>query len=224
MTTDLAARVEDLEHRITTLEDVDAIRKLHFAYGYYIDKCMYNETVDLFSEDSEVRFHGGVFKGKAGAKRLYIDRFQKQFTGGKNGPVDGFLLDHMQAQDIITVSKDGKTAHGRFRCFMQAGTHEATRGKVPLQQWWEGGLYENTYVKEDGVWKIQILDYRPFWHAIYEQGWAHTPPNFVPFFAKTFPEDPLGPDALIEAFLWPTHKVVEFHYDHPVTHKPHTYA
>lgn len=225
MSENLEARLEALEHEVNRLRDVDAIRKLHHAYGYYIDKCMYEETVELFAENSEVRFHGGVFKGKAGARRLYIDRFQKSFTGGKNGPVDGFLLDHLQAQDIVTVSQDGETAHARFRCLMQAGAHLATRGERPNQQWWEGGLYENEYVKEDGVWKIKLLDYRPFWHASYDKGWAYTPPHFIPFFERTFPEDPLGPDELIpDAFLWPEHKVVPFHYDHPVTGKPHDYA
>jgi hypothetical protein len=41
--------------------------------------------------------------------------------------------------------------------------------------------------------------------------------------AKTlYPEDPLGPDALIEPQprLWPATDTVEFHYPHPVTGKP----
>ena len=46
----------------------------------------------------------GCYKGKAGVRRLYIGRFQTNFTGGKNGPVHGFLLDHPQLQDIIDVA------------------------------------------------------------------------------------------------------------------------
>ena len=53
-------------------------------------------------EDCEVRFFGGSFKGKAGAKRLYIDRFQANFTHGNNGPIDGFLLDHPQIRTSST--------------------------------------------------------------------------------------------------------------------------
>jgi hypothetical protein len=39
---------------------------------------------------------------------------------------------------------------------------------------------------------------------------------------KLYPEDPLGPDALIDPQprLWPATDVVPFHYPHPVTGKP----
>jgi hypothetical protein len=42
----------------------------------------------------------------------------------------------------------------------------------------------------------------------------------VKFFAKTYPEDPIGPDELItdpKPVLWPDTDVVPFHYPHPVT-------
>ena len=213
----LEEQVAALTDRITRTEDEQAVRKLHHLYGYFIDKCLYREVVDLFTDDCEVHFFGGIFKGKAGAARLYIERFQKQFVHGNNGPVDGFLLDHPQHQDVVDIQEDGVTALARFRCTMQAGRHESY-GDV--RQWWEGGLYENTYKKVDGVWRIHILNYVPQWHADYETGWAHTRPNYVPFLTTTYPEDPVGPDAINkDVWLWPTHKVVPFHNKHPVTGK-----
>ncbi len=210
----LESSVAALTQRLTGLEDVHAIRCLHHLYGYYIDKCLYRETVELFTDDCEVHFFGGIYRGKAGAKRLYIDRFQKNFTFGNNGPVDGFLLDHMQMQDVVTVAADGQTAKARFRCFMAAGRH---KDHGAARQWWEGGLYENDYRKEDGVWKIHVLNYVPQWHADFESGWANTRLNFVPFLDKTIPDDPTGPDELKpDTWLWPTHKVVPFHSPHPV--------
>ena len=222
-TRDLEARLAALADRVGNLEDVNAIRKLQHAYGYFIDKCLYDETVDLFSETGEVWFMGGVFKGKKGARRLYCDRFRKNFTGGVNGPVHGFLLDHPQLQDIVDVAADGRTAKARYRCVMQAGRHESVtaEGQLP-RQWFEGGLYENDYVKEDGVWKIKRLNYRPVWHGLYDKGWAYTPAQFVPFFSVCFPEDPNGPDELtsVKPVLWPEMDVLAFHYPHPVTGKP----
>ena len=228
----LEQKLEQVTHELGILQDVHAIRRLQHAYGYYIDKCLYNETVDLFAEDGEVRFMGGRFKGKAGVKRLYIGRFQKNFTGGRNGPVYGFLLDHPQLQDIVDVAPDRKTAKARARSMMQAGSHESRRYIPPIagvpkyeglpRQWWEGGIYENEYVKEDGVWKIKVLNYRPVWHGTVETGWAHTPPQYVPFFSETYPTDPIGPDELItnpKPVLWPDTDVVPFHYPHPVTGK-----
>jgi hypothetical protein len=211
----LEATIARLEHRLGTLEDVHAIRRLHHLYGYYLDKCLYRQVVDLFADDGEVWFFGGKFRGKASVARLYIDRFCKNFTGGVNGPVYGFLLDHPQHQDVVDVAADRQTAQARFRCTMQAGRHELA-GEP--RQWFEGGLYENEYVNEAGVWKIKLLNYAPQWHADYETGWAHTRPNYVPFFDRTFPEDPVGPDELDRgAWLWPDTGVVPFHCPHPVT-------
>lgn len=214
----LEAAVAELGRRLTVQEDEQAIRKLQHLYGYLIDKCLYRETVDLFTDDCEVHFFGGIYKGKAGAARLYIERFQKNFTHGNNGPVDGFLLEHPQIQDIIDVQPDGLTALGRARSFMQAGRHKDFGGP---RQWWEGGIYENTYRKVDGIWRIHILNYTPQWHADFETGWAHTRPNYVPFLKTPYPEDPTGPDELKDdVWLWPTHKLVPFHNVHPVTGKP----
>jgi hypothetical protein len=33
-----------------------------------------------------------------------------------------------------------------------------------------GALYENEYIKENGVWKLKTLKYRPQWHATFEKG------------------------------------------------------
>jgi hypothetical protein len=215
----LEEKLEQLTTQVGVLEDTQAIRKLHHQYGYYLDQCLYNEVLELFADNGMAYFMGGIYKGKEqGVRRLYIDRFQTKFTKGHNGPIYGFLLDHPQMQDVITVSPDRKTAKGRFRCLMQAGLHESAEGQT--RQWWEGGLYENEYVNEDGVWKIKTLNYRGLWHGDFDKGWAHTPPNLYPFPTVLFPEDPIGPDELItdpKPWLWPDTAVVPFHYPHPVT-------
>jgi hypothetical protein len=33
-----------------------------------------------------------------------------------------------------------------------------------------GALYENEFIKEDGIWKLRVLKYRPQWHATFEKG------------------------------------------------------
>ncbi len=209
-------RIAELEHRLGMVEDVLAIRNLQHAYGYYLDKCLYNEVVDLFADEGQVMFIGGVYKGKPGIARLYTGRFRGRFTDGSNGPAPGRLLEHLQLQDIVHVSADRRSAYARFRTLMQAGTHH-TVGEP--RQWWEGGLYENVYVAEDGIWKIKVLFYRPFWHATFDQGWAYTAPDYVPNMSEVFPDDPNGPDELLAdpPRLWPDTTVFPFHYRHPVT-------
>lgn len=181
--------------------------------------------MDLFGNhpDTFVEFLGGRYKGKTGIERLYRGRFAARFVNNRNGPVHGFLLDHAQMQDVIDISEDGTHACGRFRALMSAGVHKSVQDTHPrgFVQWWEGGVYENQYIKEDGVWKIFKLKYFPFWHADFEKGWSNKEiGSFVPFDTVTFPENATGPDQIVEQLmLWPDTRVVPFHYPHPVTGK-----
>ena len=125
----LAARIDRLEHELGIQQDIHQIRRIQYSYGYFIDKSQYNEVVDLFSDDGEVWFLGGIYKGKAGVRRLYIERFRGTFTQGHNGPRYGWLLDHPQLQMVIDVADDRKTAKVRGRSMMQAGLHETAEGQ-----------------------------------------------------------------------------------------------
>jgi len=220
----LTARIEKLEHELAVQQDIHQIRRLQYTYGYFIDKSQYDEVVDLFADDGEVWFLGGIFRGKAGVRRLYIERFQKLFTQGHNGPRYGWLIDHPQMQMVIDVDPDRRRANARARSMMQAGLHDTAEGDRPAwrRAWWEGGMYENSYVRDNGVWKIRAIRYFPFWHGTFNEGWAKTPIDYIPMFKKLYPEDPIGPDALIDPAprLWPATDTVPFHYPHPVTGRP----
>src|SRR3954451_25499111 len=97
----LRQKLDDLEHEVGRLQDESQIRKLQYSYGYFIDKSQYNECVDLFAEDGEVWFLGGIYKGKAGVRRLYIERFQTAFTDGHNGPRYGPAVDASSSQTVL---------------------------------------------------------------------------------------------------------------------------
>ena len=53
---DLKETVAALSHRVTLIEDQQAIRKLHYAYGYYIDYNWPHAVADLFAKDGVVIF------------------------------------------------------------------------------------------------------------------------------------------------------------------------
>lgn len=216
----LHAEIAELRRSVTRLDDIHAVRTLHFKYGYYIDMCLYDEAAELFARDGTMTILNGVWRGKDSVRRCYTGWMRGLFTEGGNGPVYGFLLDHLMAQDIVDISDDGLTAWGRFRCLMQAGSHETKERKVPPfdGQMWEGGIHENVFVKEDGVWKIRDLNYNMLWQADFATGWAHSVER-PQSLARTFPEDPVGPDELIADTpqRWPHMRVVPFHYAHPVT-------
>jgi hypothetical protein len=209
--------------RLGSLEDGEAIRRLQHAYGYYLDKCLYDEVVDLFADDGDIHIGDGIYRGKAGQKRFFTGRLRQDLADGANGPVYGLLLDHLMVQDVIDVAPQGRTAKARFRTFVQGGSHDSRKNAGEPRQWWEGGLYENTYVKgDDGRWRLKLLSYRMVYQAPYETGWAHTPIVTEAGPRKVYPDDPLGPDEALPMPppVWPETAVVPFHYPNPVTGKP----
>ena len=83
---------------------------------------------------------------------------------------------------------------------------------------WGLGVFENEYVKERGVWKIQPLHLYTTMYTPYEDGWAKTAlPNDGP--SSELPPD-RPPSVDYKAF--PAAYVVPFHYENPVTGKPST--
>ena len=213
----LENQLATLQHEVTLLRDVQAIRTLHFTYGYCMDKWLFREIVDLFAEECELRFLNGIWRGKAGAKRLY------SWTEGMYGPRDGMLAEHVIAQDIVHVAPDRSRAWGRFRAFLQIGAHQDFVENFPPSfagTFWEAGVHENEYVLEDGAWKIALFDYKLAFQAPYDGGWAKSPdhPIMITPWTRTFPEDPNGPNELRPVPpQWPSATFQPFHYRHPVT-------
>lgn len=219
---DVEERFAALERRVAELEDQAAIRRLQMAYGYYIDYNRPEEVAALFAKDGSVVFLSGEYVGHEGVMRLYGTWIQNLFTKGERGPVKGLLLDHFQLQDVITIADDRKTAKGRFRGVLAGGWHDDVLAEKPEhvpQQFWEAGIYENDYVREDGVWKIKRLNYLMQWQADYETGWAHTVAHLQPA-VQCYPDNPIGPDFLLPVEehreTWPHRQAVEMSFAHPV--------
>ena len=205
-----------LRHEVGIHADIHAVRTLQFKYGYYMDKCLFGEIVDLFAEDAVLYFMNGIFRGKRGARRLYGG------ASGLDGPAYGMLFEHIIAQDIVDVAPDRRTARGRFRCFLQAGVHESKKDAPPRipAQFLEAGIYENEYVKEGGIWRIKLFNYRIVYQARLEEGWAHSArePLMVSGYSATYPENPRGPDELRDPPpVWPETFIMPFHYPHPLS-------
>lgn len=204
----LRSRMEAAEARLQQLEDVNAIEKLTRAYGYYIDKGLWDQVVDLFADDSTVEIEaGGIYHGKAGADRL----FRQKFGRGQIGLPDGRLFNHPQFQGIVDVDPGGTTARGRWRTLAQVAWH-GTRS------FWNEGVYENEYVKEGGTWKFHKMRFWSTYFTPYEQGWARQDPPPVGWGANMAsdelpPDEPSAPGYR----MYPRYFVPPFHYDNPVS-------
>lgn len=177
------AKARPIADEVRDIEDADSVKILQRAYGYYIDRGYWDEAADLFADNATFEWgQDGVYVGKQRIREYLI-----RSTGGNVGPglPYGQLNHRMQLQPVVTVSDDGTTAKARWR-------ELALIGQFKVSAEWGQGVYENTYVKEGGVWKIASLHFFPDFVAPYEGGWAKlakAPADWRTQTAKDFPPD-----------------------------------
>jgi hypothetical protein len=192
----------EAESAIDRVKDHHELENLENAYGYYLDKNLWNDLADLFSVDGSMELaQRGVYKGRERVRGFLLNVF-----GPKEGPVEGRLGNHLNLQPVIHVAADGRTANIRARMWQQMGSSDrASMGAA---------VYENEAVKEDGRWKFRSTHAFNTWGANYVGGWAKNPSQGVPGPSKTYPPD--APPSLVFA-MFPTVYPIPFHYPHPVT-------
>jgi hypothetical protein len=202
------AELASLAKEIDLLNDEIEVQNLQRSYGYYVDKCMWDEVSDLFADNATLEIGGrGVFVGKAHVKEYM------HFLG-KQGPQRGALFDHSQWQPVVHVADDGNTAKARLRAFVMGGALGNGTSTPGFAVWGEV-TYENEYVKEKGVWKIAKLYAYFNMYTPYAAGWGKVGmPN-------THPEAKLPPDRppTVVYQMYPAVGMVPYHYENPVTGK-----
>ncbi|MGH8227463.1 MAG: nuclear transport factor 2 family protein [Steroidobacteraceae bacterium] len=153
--------VSRLDRQVDRLESVAAVKRLQRAFGYYVDRALWNQAADLFAPDGTVELGAdGVYVGRERV-REYLERL----GGGRIGLPYGRLDEHYQLQPVVHVAADGRFAKGRWFDF-------GLLGQFLKAADWADGIYENTYVKRDGVWMIQSMHLYVSFVAPYAKGWA----------------------------------------------------
>ncbi len=192
-----------LADRVGLLEDAAIIENLHAMYGYYLATLEWDSLTDLWAPEGTIEIAlRGVYVGKPAVRRnlnLY----------GQQGLDDGVLHNHMQYQPVIDVAGDGQTAKMRSRAFSMMGNY----GKNGT---WMGGVYENTYVKRDGIWRIQSDHVINTYFAPYDVGWKELAARDAPGITGSNPPD-APPTVHFE--MYPRSFLPPFHYLNPVTGK-----
>jgi len=165
------ARLARLAVEVERAEDVRAIKRLKRAYSQYLELGLWRDLIELFTEDAVGDYPAGVFIGKKNLWPHFLDNNGRGILGVENGR----LMPHISFQPVITLAPDGKSALGRWKVFAMLG---ATSGLAS----WNGMLYEDKYVKEDGVWKIAELRTHSEFGGAYAGGWTQvrTPPPRAP--------------------------------------------
>jgi hypothetical protein len=204
----LEKKLKAQEKQLTELRDIEAIKKLQKAYGYYVEHMMYQEIVDCFSDSKDVCINWleGQWLGKEGVK--------KYFEMIKTTPPE-FFHQVMQLAGVVDIDRGGKTAKGRWYAF---GAHFMPR-EGSTRRSFVNGIYEMGYIKEKGVWKILSIKWVIPYAVRIADTWALPEDVNRPYLAGEFrgpkPDVPLDVNdgRYLSGYIFP------FHYKHPVTGK-----
>ncbi|MBN2239175.1 MAG: nuclear transport factor 2 family protein [Dehalococcoidales bacterium] len=208
----MKSELADKDKKLRELQDIEAIKRLQCAYGFYLERWLGEEIIDCFSKDPEVSatFIEGTYKGPEGIRRY--------FGKSKEQPPE-FLHQVMQVNPVITVDPDGKRAWGRWYGYGAVAFRPYQNQIDPTIM---SVVYEMEYIKEDGVWKI--LKFALQMHYAYNTrrilGMAdNDEAAAAPTNVKLSPDEWADYD-----YGYPSGYVYPFHFVHPVTGKPSSEA
>src|SRR5690606_3356691 len=135
-------------------------------YAQYSQFGLWNEMAALFAADAELVYGADRAEGQEAVGQYFLESFGK----GRQGLAPGAVHTQMLMLPVVNLVADGLTAKARW-------SEVSMRGRMGGEATWDGGVHENDYVNEGGVWKIARLQYYPLFHGTYETGWFNTDPN-----------------------------------------------
>lgn len=194
----LQSESQQLAAQAAAAQDWTSIANLQASYGFYVDKSRWDDAAALFADDATLEIAGrGLFVGKA---RI------SEYLHGLGEMEYGRLYNHMQLQPVIHVAPDGQSAQARWRSFMQVG-------RLGKEARWGDAIYENAYVKQDGVWKISKLHSFITFYVEFDQGWNKGGVELPKPFENMTPDG----QATVQYGAFPEVFLPPYHYKNPVT-------
>jgi SnoaL-like domain len=195
----VADRIASIDAQASRIESYNQLRNLQQMYGYYYDEALWDQAADLFADDAvlEVGSHG-QYLGKPSIRRYFYG-----LTNGRQGLVHGQLNNQGQLSPVITLAADGLSAKARWRALIQDAVFGTSAN-------WGMGVYENEYVKQDGVWKIAKLQLFVRFYAPYESGWTRTTAALNARYGKSSAKPDRPTSQRYET--WPTRFVAPMHF------------
>ena len=133
--------LENLQRRITILEDVEAIKKLKSRYWRCVDRKQWNELADCFVEDAMFDIAPAI---KLQGRKEFV-----QFLGKMLGSA---ITAHQGHNAEIEITGD-TTAKGMWTLYDDIRNVESN---TVLRGY---GFYEDEYAKEKSGWKIKSIKF-----------------------------------------------------------------
>jgi hypothetical protein len=152
-------RVAQLAAQLMCLKAESQVRSLQNAYGFYMDRRMWDDMADLYADDGTFEpGQRGVYRGPASIRHAL------EQIGPKDLAV-GVINDHTQMQPVVTMSADCQSATLRGTEWVMAGQNGGDAA-------WGINLHDNTYRLIDGKWRLQSVHVYQRMRSDYTQGWA----------------------------------------------------
>ena len=102
------SRYFSLRARADRLDDENAVQNLQHAYGYYLDRKMWQDVADLFAADGSLELaNRGAYVGPERIAGALAALF------GPPPLRHGELFDHIMLETVVTVAPDGLKASAR---------------------------------------------------------------------------------------------------------------
>jgi hypothetical protein len=200
-----ATALAALEQRISVMNEEDKVRNLQNAYGYYMDRKMWDDVTDLFTADGALSLANvGVYDGPKSIRRA-LER------SGPAGLTHGQLNELMQLDMAVTIEPGGMEARSRGIEFGMLG--EADKGTA----FYTLAIFENRYVKQSDIWRIREMRIFPLLKTDYAQGWAKSQVIDPPPAREHAPDRPVSSSDVMTPGAIPA-----FFQPNPVTGKPVT--
>jgi hypothetical protein len=152
--------LDQIEKHVQALDDEQTVRNLQNIYGYYIDRKMWSDVTDLFTDTGALERVGqGIWTGPKNIRKALEQ-------DGPEGLQRGQVNDYIQMNQIVTVDANGTEARGRG---IELGMLTPKLGEA----YWALSTFENRYVKgADGKWRIAEMRIYPQMKTDYYQGWG----------------------------------------------------
>ncbi len=116
-TTALQRSVAELQLRAAALRDINDIKRLQRAYGYYSDSGQWEQIAKLFSHNATLEIGlDGVYRGQERVRQYFL-----AVGGGHTGLAPGQVNQYLQLMPVINLAPDGLTAKGTWRAVILAG-------------------------------------------------------------------------------------------------------
>ena len=172
-------QISNLQERIRIMNDETCVRNLQHIYGYYMDRKMWDDIVDLLTDKCTFESGSrGLYAGKTRIRKALVSFY------GPSPLRHGELFDHINIATVVTLTPDGTGARARTRQLSMKGIN----GEYAQ---WEIGTCLNDFIKEGGVWKIKAIRYYPEMITDYDEGWARDAKP-APVVSRDFYSQPLA--------------------------------